>query len=225
LRRKGLGIAFTEHCDFPTADFMVDMPRYEREYRPLRSDSVLLGLEFSLNPEHYALNEQTATGDWDFILGAIHAVDGLDLYYKGQYEEASELTRRYLTYACEMVEACGFFDSFAHIDYICRYAPEVHKWLRLEQFPQEFDALLSALAQRGRAMEINTNRLGAEENRAALFPIYKRFAELGGRYVTIGSDAHAAAALGRHFDAALRIVCEAGLQPVYFKERKMYKCE
>ncbi|MCL2501009.1 MAG: histidinol-phosphatase HisJ family protein [Defluviitaleaceae bacterium] len=236
LKRKGLGVIFTEHCDFmtqtegkdPTAtdaprianDFIVNFERYHAEYRPLRSDSVLMGLEFTLSAAFLPLNTKTSEGDYDFIVGAVHTVDGLDLYHEGKNRNAQDITRRYLTYAKEMVELCGFFDSFAHIDYICRYAPRVTHWLRYEEFPEEFDALLKALAEREKAFEINTARFGDANVERALFPIYRRFAQLGGKFVTIGSDAHRPQGLGRHFDKANRMTNEAGLTPVYYKERK-----
>lgn len=236
LKRRGLGVIFTEHCDFVTqkegrdfsatdipriaGDFLVDFERYEREYRPLRSDSVLMGLEFTLSAAFLPLNTKTAAGDYDFILGAVHTVDGLDLYHDGCKQEPHTLLRRYLEYSREMVELCDFFDSFAHIDYICRYAPEVEKIFAYDSFPQEFDELLTALARKNRAFEINTARLGARAARQALFPIYKRFAQVGGRYVTIGSDAHEPHKLGRYYNEGLQIAREAGLRVVRFKERE-----
>jgi len=241
LARMGLGVIFTEHCDFVTqtegrdfsatdaprvaGDFIVDFDRYHAEYPPLRSNKVLMGLEFSLNAAFLALNIHTAQGGYDFILGAVHTVDGLDLYSEGHTQDAQTLCRRYLTYAREMVELSGFFDSLAHIDYICRYAPETAAWLRYEHFPREFDSLLSALARGGKALEINTHRFGDNIIERALFPIYARFAQLGGRHVTIGSDAHHPAKLGRHYRRALRFAQEAGLAPVYFKGRERYLCE
>lgn len=241
LARQNLGVAFTEHCDFVTqtvgrdfsaadvpriaGDFMVDFARFDRECRPLRSDSVLLGLEFTLSAAFLPLNTTTAAQDWDYVLGAVHTVDGLDLFHEAQYQEPASLARRYLTYAREMVELCGFFDALAHIDYICRYATGVAEIFRYENFPGEFDGLLRAVGERGLALEINTKRFGDAANRRALFPLYERFAQLGGRYVTIGSDAHTADWLGKYYKEALQLAREAGLAVVYFKERKRFPCE
>jgi histidinol-phosphatase (PHP family) len=224
LARKGLGVAFTEHCDFH-CDFMADMDRYHGEYPPLRSDRVLMGLELSLVGDSLAQNEQAAAGEYDFIVGAVHTIEKLDLYYEGRNMDPRELCRRYLTYAREMVELCGFFDSLAHIDYIARYIPGTAEYLQYREHPGEFDALLASLAQRDKAMEINTVRLGERAAERGLLPIYRRFRELGGRYATIGSDAHRPRDLGRHYAIALRIARAAGLTPVYYKERKVYPCE
>ena len=80
--------------------------------------------------------------------------------------------------------------------------------------------MLSQLAQRDKALEINTRRLVTPDAREALLPVYHRFRELGGRLVTIGSDAHNAQDIGRGMDIALEMAAVCGLTPVYFKERK-----
>jgi histidinol-phosphatase (PHP family) len=241
LRRMNLGVVFTEHCDFVSQtegkdmtatdapripkDFIVDFERYEKKYRPLRSDTVLMGLEFTLSAAFLPLNTQTADGDYDFIVGAVHTVDGLDLYHDAKELEPKELIRRYLTYSKEMVELCGFFDSFAHIDYICRYNPRTVAYFKYLEFPEEFDALFKALAEKGNAMEINTARFGKYNDEVQLYCLYHNFSRLGGRYVTIGSDAHKPERLGRHYKRALNMARETALTPVYYKERKCISTE
>ncbi|MCL2406146.1 MAG: PHP domain-containing protein, partial [Defluviitaleaceae bacterium] len=135
LKSKGLGTTFTEHIDFVTptqgrdftahdapkskhnVDFICDFAIYPSQYRKLRSGTVLLGLEVGLTAAYLELNTQQANNDYDFILGSIHYVDGIDLYYNAKNMETESFFRRFLTYSLEMVELSGFFDSFAHIDY------------------------------------------------------------------------------------------------------------
>ena len=51
--------------------------------------------------------------------------------------------------------------------------------------------------------------------------IYARYRELGGQYVTIGSDAHSAEAVGMNFKMAQDMTDFVGLRPVWFRERKI----
>jgi len=236
LKSKGLGTVFAEHVDFViqaegrdfTAndapqipkDFVCDFDMYPALYRHLRSDSVLLGLEIGLTAAFLPLNTSVADNDYDFILGSIHSVDGVDIYHDSSKMEAEAFCRRFLTYSLEMVEISGFFDSFAHIDYITRYYEAANKIFHYKNFPKEFDALLKALVDRDLALEINTARLGDNRAVGQLLPIYKRFKELGGKYVTIGSDAHQLGALGRHYGKAVGLAAMAGLTIVYYKNRK-----
>lgn len=283
MRAKGLGIAFTEHVDFseenpnkdPKAtdairglgDFVCDFEKYPQGYAGLRGAGVTLGLEFGLTAAFAQANATLAAGDYDFIIGSVHSVDGIELYKAGtkrgvigdEYvnepyaaglhspSKVDECIARYFAYAREMVEICGFFDAFGHIDYIARYGRLVAENFSYEKFAQEIDALLKSLAEREIALEINTGRFGrgygvSPGNTYTVAPepelspadlqkpvkiirkICRRFAELGGRFCTIGSDAHDIASLGRGFAEAKEIASDAGLAVVYFKERKPVTC-
>ena len=246
LKKKGLGIAFTEHVDFvtptegkditatdapenPHGDFVCDFDIYPSQYKPIQReygrDNVLLGLEIGLNAAYYPVNSQLAAQDYDFILGSIHYVDGCDIYYSGASMEPYDFCRQYLIYSKKMVEYCGFFDALGHIDYIMRYCDHAARVFKYENFPTEFDALFKALAERDLAMEINTSRFGDNKLIGQLLPMYKRFKALGGRYVTIGSDSHNKHALGRFYKKGLGLANMAGLVPVYFRERVRTICE
>lgn len=240
--KQGLGLCFTEHVDYVTpevgldslandrpqskADFLTDLSAYPAAYEPLRGEQVLLGLEIGLTAAYLPLNRQTAaTEGLDYIIGSVHFVDGLDLY-KDYFTktDAADPCRRYLEYALEMTERCEFFDSLGHIDYISRYSPLADKDVRYEDYADAYDALLTALIERGKAIEINTARFGDARAETNLYRIYTRYRELGGRYVTLGSDAHDTARLGFKFDRALVMARETGLTPVYFKRRKPCVC-
>jgi len=240
LKHKNLGVIFTEHVDFETPkegmdktakdapqgikDFICDFDIYPSQYMHLRSNSVLLGMEIGLTAAYYPINCKIADAGFDFILGSIHNVDGHDVYRSSNTMDADIFCRRYLTYAKEMVEYCGFFDSFGHIDYIARYSDNTYHAFHYSNFPMEFDALLKAIAERDLAMEINTSRFGNDDIVGRLQPIYKRFHELGGKYVTIGSDAHNIQGLGRYYKKAIGLANMSNLTPVYFKERKRLIC-
>ena len=238
LSLKGLGVIFTEHVDFlatnegldhsatdavgGTVDFVCDFDVYPKDYRCLRSDSVLLGLEIGLTKAYFAPNEKLACGDYDFILGSVHSVDGIDVYFAFPEDDALNYISRYLTYSREMVELCGFFDAFGHIDYVSRYNLRAQELYCYDNYSIEFDALLKSIAERDIALEINTYRFDDREYEKILLPICRRFSQLGGKYCTIGSDAHRLSHLGRHFDRALKLANAANLQVVYFKERNRY---
>jgi histidinol-phosphatase (PHP family) len=238
----GLGITFTEHVDYVTPDhgfdpaaadkpavgkdFVVDFDLYPKTYEKLRNDSVLLGLEIGMTAYYLPLNRKTAFSyDYDYILGAVHYADGYDFYWDKKYSFDYDRRLRMLTYSLEMVEICDFINSFAHLDYISRYSPLTDPIVYYNDFIAEYDALLLALARRDIALEINTSRFGNPVLEGNLAMVFKRFGELGGRFITIGSDAHEVANLGRHHRSALHMAREANLTPVYFKKRRMYPCE
>jgi histidinol-phosphatase (PHP family) len=72
-------------------------------------------------------------------------------------------------------------------------------------------------------MEINTRRLSDKTAFDNLQRLFTRFRELGGRYVTVGSDAHRPEDLAQNFRLAEQLWNAAGLTPVYYRERKKNK--
>ena len=51
--------------------------------------------------------------------------------------------------------------------------------------------------------------------------IYKLYHDLGGRYVTIGSDSHIKENIGKNFDVAFDIIDTLNLKAVYYNKRKI----
>jgi histidinol-phosphatase (PHP family) len=259
LKKMGLGIAFTEHADYATheeadpdatdaprgiGDFVVDFERYPKEYEKFRGEGVMLGLEFGLTKAYAKLNEKIANSyDYDFILGGVHCIDGVEIYHASKgllpnepitqqmtsddTETVMNCIQQYLKYSREMVEFNGnFYDSFAHMAYFARYAPKPSELCVYENFRREIDALLKAIAERELAFEINTYRYKNYPSAAhEMLKCCRSFKRLGGKYCTFGSDAHKVSNLGRNIDDAIYIARESGLIPVYFKERKPIRCE
>jgi len=80
----------------------------------------------------------------------------------------------------------------------------------------------------GRAMavwETAPRRWGRGGGIKELAPVYRRYHELGGRCVTIGSDAHVPSGVGRNYGRARELAHAFDLQIVTFRERKMVLCE
>ena len=241
LKKQGLGVCFTEHVDYVTpvegldktapdipqadTDFLTDLDDYPASYLRFKSGSVGLGLEIGLTRAYLEANRAAAALDGlDFIVGSIHFVDGYDIYYDYCASHPGDPYRRMLEYIKEMVELCEFFDSLGHIDYISRYSPLAEKNVLYTSYPGEYDALLKALIKNEKALEINTSRFGDPAAEANLVRVYRRYYQLGGRYVTIGSDAHRLQKMGRHHGKALRIARDIGLRPVCYFNRKMEVC-
>lgn len=227
-RRKelGLGIILTEHMDLdypetPNA-FVFDVDEYFAAYGSLRDADTLLGIEIGLRPDLVAENRKVANGwPFDFVLGSLHVVDLIDIYQEHFYQGRTkrEAYGQYFEAMLACAKSCEFYDSLGHVDYIARYARFPDTEVYYSEFADYLDAVLKAVASADKAMEINTRRLDKPGVAKALGEIYRRFRELGGRLVTIGSDAHRPEDIGKHFDMALDMATACGLQPVYYKER------
>ncbi len=91
----------------------------------------------------------------------------------------------------------------------------------LRRYDDKIEEILRLTAQNGRAIEINTSGLyGALRDTMPPLCYVKRYRELGGEYITLGSDAHSAAALGRGIDSGMEMLLEAGFSYfTFYKER------
>ena len=229
-RARGIGLVFTEHLDvdFPgELDFSFDPEAYWRQYEPLRGDDLHLGIEVGMQAgTAEASRAFVARAPFDLVIGSVHLLRGIDIYEKECFEgrEKDELYREYFRTMAEMIACHDFIDVLGHIDYIARTAPYKNPELSYGAFADEIDAVLRTAVAQGVVLELNTRRLGSRRALKELAPIYARYHELGGRYVTLGSDAHGADAIGANFAAAEDFARAMGLSIVTFFARKMEFC-
>ena len=224
-----LGVVFTEHFDYGVAEgdknFSFDPAAYMSEYKNLRGEKVRLGVEVGLRKVAREVNENfLAQADFDLVIGSIHLVDDLDIYYPKFYAGKDKATA-YGKYFAQMAEeaAVADYDVLGHIDYICRAAPYANPELDYATFSAQIDAVLKIVVERGKVLELNTRRFKNSRAVEELVPVYKKYRELGGRFVTLGSDAHRASNVGSYFVRALEFIRELDLTPVTFCERKLEK--
>jgi len=226
---KNLGVVFTEHFDFGLElngrKFSFDPPTYMSAYKNFRGKNCLLGVEVGLRQFAREANENfLAQADFDFVIGSIHLVDDLDIYYPEFYADKDKSTayRKYFQQMAEEISVADF-DALGHIDYICRAAPYLNAEIDYPTFAAEIDAVLKIVVAREKVLELNTRRFDSERAVRELVPVYKKYRALGGKFVTLGSDAHKVNAIGNYFDRALNFVRELDLTPVTFRERRLEK--
>ena len=224
-----LGVVFTDHFDYDLPgdmDFTFDPDAYFDEYRSLRSDRVRLGVEVGLRKSARSVNDEfIRRGPFDQVIGSIHLVDDLDIYYP-EYYVGKDKAEAYARYFDAMIEesAVADYDILGHIDYICRAAPYDDPEIDYATFRDRIDRVLSTVIEREKVLELNTRRLDSRRALKELCPIYQRYKELGGRYITIGSDAHKVTVVGVNFDRAIEFATELGLIVVTFVERRLEIC-
>lgn len=225
-RELDIGITITEHMDIAYPEpmsFIFDVEKYFADYNAFRSEKVLLGIEIGMRSDCLEENcKLVEKYPFDYVIGSVHVIDNIDIYAAEFYHERNkkDVYEQYFKTMKQCVTCYDGIHSLGHIDYIARYArfkdPEVY----YHEFKDYIDEVLVILAQKGKALEINTRRLGTKEAVEIIMPIYKRFYEVGGRLVTIGSDAHHVKDIGRGLDVGLEVAERSKLDVVYFKDGK-----
>ncbi len=209
---KGLRmICLTEHLDYdyPGGEFLLDTAAYRAELMHVKAEyadkvEVLFGVELGIM-DYLAprLNEFAAAWDFDFIIGSSHLVDGKDPYYPEYFEESGSRNGilRYFESILANIRAFDGFDVYGHLDYVVRYSPE--KSYEPLDHREIIDGILKELIARGKGIEVNTAgiAIGMGYPHPNAF-ILRRFKELGGKTVTIGSDAHDRSRVAADFDKA-----------------------
>jgi len=151
-----------------------------------RTDIVLrLALEVDFVPgTESAVSEVLAGVDWDYLIGSVHVIDGIDLflYTPSSVDEGERLWVRYYELIAEAIES-GTFDIISHPVRNAELNPHL---------PPRFDALLEEIAAfarlHGVALELNgyDTRTWPE-----LVDRLTRACGKTGCPVSLGSDAHA----------------------------------
>ncbi len=162
--------------------------------------------------------------DYDFVLGSLHNLKGMRDFYFLEYTEKNitSLLDCYFTELYELVTD-DQFDSLAHITYPLRYIAESSiQGFKLDLWQKQIDAVLSLLVKNDKALEINTS--GLRQKIGKTLPdaaVLNRFRELGGRYITIGSDAHRWGDIASGIEDGLKLALECGFTHfTVFSQRK-----
>ena len=229
------GVCFTDHMDvdypyevpqgfcFDMAEYYQAMTEAQNQYKgkfPVRI-GMELGLQAHLKDR---LPGMAAAYPFDFVIGSSHLVHGMDPYYTEYFEgkEEDKAYREYFESILENLAAFDCFDVYGHIDYIVRYGPNQNQFYSYGKFADVIDEILRTIIPKGKGIEINT--AGFKYGLGHPHPteqILKRYRELGGEILTIGSDAHKAEHVGFGFGKVPGILQEAGFRYyTVFKQRK-----
>lgn len=222
-------VCFTEHVDldYPlrhgeaeniftlNADsFLYELLGYKNKYAD--QIEVLFGLECGMQPHLSKENAKIIKDhEYDFILGSVHLCGGEDPYYdeffEGKDEEA--VLRQYFEETYQNIRALGNFDSLAHLDYMIRYTKTLDKKYEYAKYQDILDKILNHLIDRDKALELNTGSLrkGMDECNPCK-DVIKRYKELGGEMITVGSDAHRPEEVASGFDKASQLLTDCGFK-------------
>ena len=161
---------------------------------------------------------------FDFVLGSMHKLGDEADYYFYDYtgRDIGREMEKYFEAVLDMVR-WGGFHSLAHLTYPFRYMPEDRRPADYRRWQGQLDDILRLLVQKGLALEINTSGLRSASicRPSPELPVVKRFRELGGELITVGSDAHRPQDVASHIPYAIEMAREAGFRhtAVYFGGR------
>ncbi|MBS4982527.1 MAG: histidinol-phosphatase HisJ family protein [Lachnospiraceae bacterium] len=226
-------ICFTDHQDkdyqggslsftFDTELYFQTMERLREAYRNVID--VRIGVELGLQPHLGEYYEQyVGRYPFDFVLGSVHVIQSEDPYYPEFFEKRTDREAYEAAFLAtlENIRAVSEFDVLGHLDYIVRYGKDRENY-SYHAFSDLIDEILRELIWRGKGMELNM--AGYKYGLGFGHPhpdILKRYRELGGEIITVGSDGHRPEHLAYEFRLVSGILKSCGFQYyTEFKERK-----
>ena len=216
-------ITFTEHYDIyddiKTNLKTLDVDKYKEEYLKRKDDSKVktnFGIEIGLRPESYTkIHNMVINHDFDFIIGSSHITCKKDMSMDPSFFEELSQKEAYMKYFNEVLENINKyyyeFDVYGHLDYVVRYGNYDNKKIDYDEYRDILDTILMTLIRKDKGLEVNTSgiRYGIGTTHPNL-DIIKRYKELGGKIITVGSDAHQVKDLASCFEVAYGMLEIAG---------------
>ena len=236
--RRGLhGICFTEHFSADPLDVsygVLDYAAYRKSVARCQEryqGKLQIGCGLEIGEPHrkdhlQALQRMLQGMQLDVILGSIHNINSKKLRVFMQGKSREEIYHAYFREVLDMVRTADI-DVLGHLDLAKRYAFDSVGNYSFADNQNEIRAILTWLIQRKIGLEINTS--GWRNSVAEPYPsieVLKLYRRLGGKYITLASDAHKAEDIAADFRRAAAILCRTGFsEACSYKERhaQMYK--
>ncbi|MBR1739549.1 MAG: histidinol-phosphatase HisJ family protein [Ruminococcus sp.] len=202
--------------------------QFELREKYLKKLDILVGIELGQTEQAPELARIIAGDERvDLIIGSHHMNRGRDDFYYLDYGKLTIEENERLLYDCfnETLEMCrlGCFDILGHLTYPLRYMTgEYGIKPDMGRYDEVIAEIFRTLAQNGKGIEVNSS--GLRQRYGRTFPelrYIKLFRDLGGEFISVGSDAHCTADLGKGTEEATALIAAAGFERLtYYKRRK-----
>lgn len=233
-KEKGLsGIGFVAHLDLNPDDYCYgsfDPLGYGKSIGSAREEavgqlSVMIGLEVG---EPHRFQDQAMEladySDYDFIVGALHYVEGAGLILGEDVFRDNpghlQVVEEYFVETLRMVEESDM-DVLAHLGLFRRglaMAGIDHSFDETKLWPDAVRRILSVIIERDIALELNTSGLRrAEKTTYPTRQVLQAYRKMGGNRITLGSDSHREPHVFFGLDAGRRLLLDTG-----FRESLVY---
>lgn len=182
-REKNLKVIITDHYEAVEKDhnFKFDVKSYKET---MKKYGLLVGVEFGWDGKSKI---DIDLKEFDFVILSYHA-------YK-EYDDIQKMYENYLKDLYNIIEVVNDFHVLGHLDFPRRFVKNN------EPFSKKLYPLISEIFKKiikeGKILEVNTSAIYRYGEPNPSYDILKLYRDLGGKYVTIGSDAHRLEDVGR----------------------------
>jgi histidinol-phosphatase (PHP family) len=226
------GITFNEHYDSHPDEREICIYDYEKIGRTLESlragygEHLFIGRGIEVCYQPAMIDEilrHVETHAFDMVMLSVHFFDGRAMHEPDQWAgvDPAFATRSYLEGVLEATrlvlelkrQGRRPFDVLGHLDLVKRYTQRYFGVYDVLACRELVDEILRTCLEADLAVELNTSTLrqAVPELMPADWAV-RRYAELGGEAMLLGSDAHKSEHIGAGFDAAIETLERAGIR-------------
>ncbi len=172
-------LAITDHMEYRNGNLEKGFD-VEKYVDTLRKYGITIGVELGWD----GIGEIKLRNYFDFIILAVHKMDEPCI--------PERCYRDYLKRVLEVMEKFPHFHILAHLDFPRRYTSEPF----LKYCEDDVEKVLRFLIKNEKVLEVNCNPVKKQKEPNPSFDILKMYFDMGGRLITLGSDAHHAENVG-----------------------------
>lgn len=232
--KKGTNVmAVTDHFNtrFPTTDDFLTIRQSFEEAENMQKKfgnqiTVLKGIEIG---EAFWDEEKAKKAlsmlPYDVVIGSVHMIRGEGAYSPKDFgklsdEELQDWLKIYFSDMLVMLEKTDF-DILAHLTCPIRYITgKFGRQMDLKLYQEAITEILKQTIKKEKALEINTSAFFMIHDFMPDKEIIKQYYDMGGRLITLGSDAHVSENASTHFDEAKAFLKKIGFTQAYYYQNR-----
>ena len=234
LKASELGLSYfvlTDHCDLnylnSGKDLFFDIVKRNWELKQLQKEfkdiRILEGIEIGYMPsEIERINKIINSNNFDLINFSLHEADNIDYYLKEEFTSRGidHTLKNYFKNELNAVTNFDNYDVFSHFDYGFKTAYLIDNSLKISKYEDYLVKIFNVLIKKNKALEINikVQSFLPIEHTKYILALYKK---LGGKLITLSSDAHEVKYFMYNFDKYIKLIKDSGFNSLtYFVKRE-----
>ena len=223
IERGDERIGFVQHYDydcFLAGDKtpLCELDAYKSEIDRLKNVygekiKIFFGIEFGFDERAESRYDELADKyKFDYVINSVHLVGGKDCYLKECWKNrpTDDIYKEYLEKVYKSVNADYPWQIVGHLGYPARYALENEREFSFEDYSRELTDILRSIITNEKYLEINSSTK-SEKPFMPSEDILKKYANIGGKFVTFGSDAHSVERYCENVSEVEKIIKKYGL--------------
>lgn len=239
LQKKLSGVTVSDHADLLALVPEKTMERMPKSVKTIDEAAhkyagklrVFRGVEMSeYDADKKNADKILGLTDYDAVLGSVHYIDfcgrltsysHINFGSQMPLDEVYGLLEEYIKEVLRVLDR-PFFDVFCHLTCPLRYMNGEHRrGVDIMRFEEDIVRILKKMIENRIALEVNTSGIGTSLNE--LMPdlrILKLYKKLGGKLMTLGSDAHTSDKIGNAFNGTAQTLKGLGFDGYYYFEKR-----